>query len=684
MILLLPPALATLDLRATSLSQALPELSKAYGVPMRAAPAIGGEIVILSLKAAPLPELKERLAQTFAAEWRTEADGTLVLNRSTRLRAAEERAFFERRRTVAAELLAGIRKRAKEAPAITGELLARYRRNSEDGRAGGPQTEQDGPEPMLPERRLLSALLAGLTPNDLTHLSDRIVFSNLPTTVQRPLPVSVEPLLVRFENERHLLASLEIGEASDEPPPPTGPIRTLQLTVETEPDALSIELDGYDAAGRLVANDSEETSLLAPDETTVAARESVAVAIAVEPVPSEPKRNAYVFPASPETKAFVAAFGKGTLYTSPQELNTERSAVPPFLDVVARDPLSFALSDVAFEAGRLTNRSVIVRPGDEGIFAGTVVGSGAPHTIEEALNVPKVDLGSPGWLLARPTFPYSSSLAFFDRPGLRDALAAAYADGRLSLDTAMKIATVAPDRGIEPPLIVLPNRMGFGRNYLNLRSLRIFAALGPDGLRRAASGVRVGDLSSEARERLRRLVFGPVATLIRTNDPRPGYVALPFAQDLEAEPTSLLPNGLPPDALVTVTTVAADGVVPVEASLGSGRPTSVEVLATYAFQVKNPRLFPPNTVQQASRWSIARLRQAGREITTLRLDLTTRHHVSLAHQAFGAPSGPEFTMANLPSDLRAAFDAAMSGVEARYKNAEPYVSEGDETPPPRW
>ena len=122
MILLSLPAQAnvTLDLRAASLAQALPRLGQAYGVPMRATSAIGDEIAVFSLKGVALPELKERLAQTFAAEWRTEADGSLILNRSARLRGAEERAFGQAHRVRSPCGVCGGRSAASRRPASAG------------------------------------------------------------------------------------------------------------------------------------------------------------------------------------------------------------------------------------------------------------------------------------------------------------------------------------------------------------------------------------------------------------------------------------------------------------------------------------------------------------------------------------------------------------------------------------
>ena len=692
MILTLPPQTpVTLDVRATSLGVALPRVGEAFGVAMRAAPAIADEIAVLSLKGVTLSDFQARLAAAFAAEWDIASDGTLTLNRSARLRGAEERAYFERRKTGALELIASLRKEAADAPPITPALVERYRKNPPPTDSHDFPRPQGERAPITPERRLLAGLVAGLRPEDLTAVNGRVVYSLDPTPMQRPFPVAVAPLIAQFERERALVNSLQAeGNDGDRPASLTSaPLHTLFLVVQTVPGAVGVELGGYDATGRLVAEESEERTFFS-NEPAQEAERSVAVVAGASPISPGPRSvsppttddpKAYVFPISAESRAFTAALGNGLIFGPLKE--ADRRLAAPFLDVVARDPLSYTLSDIALEAGRLTDRSVIVRAHDEEIFAGFVTERDQPAPIRAGLYVKEIDLSTPGWLVARPDSPYLASLGFFPRPALRKALELAYADGAMRIATASGIAALTPDTGIDAPLAALPQRLAIGRTYLYLPALRMLAEMGEDGRRRAERGVRFDALPSGVQQRLERLIFGPGAIGIRLSEERPGYANLAVAIGPDSEPTWTLPNGIPRDARLTVTTTGADGVVPIDRTLVNGRVFGMDQLASYDYQLRHPKPFSPDARRRAERWRATSLRRAGRETTNVRLDLDARHCFFYSYVAYDAPSGPEFTMATLPPDLKAAFDQAMAGVEARFRDAPAYGEDapGEVTPP---
>ena len=641
-----PPV--TLDVRATPLAKALPMLAKAYVVRMRASPAIGGEIVILSLRDAALPALRERLAAAFAGAWSVERDGTLVFDVDAKARAWEAREEVARKVARVEAVLKLVRDEARTALAFTPER-ARARREA----IGAEETPQTNAPVSSPGRRLFARVLAGMRAADLGLAVEdtRVVFSTRPTPMQRAFAFDVGPILRNWAREEGVWR--ESDPQSSEMTPGT-PDR-LTLAVSGSAEGVAFEMFGTDAKGAPLVAESDEIGFdqEEPDEAPGA------------PGPPDATLEANIeLKPSPESLAFSRAF------PFRQADEGAREEARPFLDVEAREPLSFLASDLAFAVARASGRSLVAAEPDATPAAEFVRSSGSPLRLRDLCRF--LDLGKPGWAVMKSAASERGRRGFAPRAALARALTLAYASPNADLPTLARIAASVQEKGGEPALWPMVARLAPAADDRALLALfgDAATAVGPRVF--SPEGVAIGELPPDLRTRAARLAFVRMATTFEVR-----------ARDGEAvggvfEITTAFPNGLPPEARLRVRAAEEPMFRLTPVSGGEARTLDALGLAIAARERRDPQA-------TEDRYDLDHIRVASQAQNEIGLALALSDGgdagVFETIATIGATDPGTYTLATLPPAARAALSAAEAEL-ARQDRVRASSKAAGESPPP--
>ena len=493
--LLLPATTVTLDVRATALAEALPLIGRACGTPMRAAPTIAEEIVLAHLDRASPSEINSRLANTFAAEWRTAPDGTLVLTPSEKKREADRQSWFALRRARVARRLAEIRKEVAAFPSFDTKTADALRRRAAD--------EEDDPKANAenlptPAKRLLLRLLGARRPEEFETSSPfgRVVFSLTPTELQRPLGPEAADALRDYREEAPLWDLLDPNPVG--PGESARPAARLLLVVSRDPFFTRVTLTLFDALGADLRSATEIFDTIIPDggERKLA--------------PSIPFRLAPGLPQAP-------------------------------LNSLDHEPLAFEASDILLAAARAARRSVVVAPDDNllhhelepegeyegelGRWLGTASGGSASG---------HVAFDAPGWMTVRTEHPYIVRGIFFPRTRLRRAAQALARSSPPSLAAFLEYARLRPDWPSDVPgdfaiIRVTPK----GISLPEITGFRLPAALSREEWTAAERGpIPLTALSPGAREIALETLYGEERSAYAGGEPTSAW---------DDEPTNSVP-----------------------------------------------------------------------------------------------------------------------------------------------
>jgi hypothetical protein len=187
----------TLDIPVQSAYQALNQISRQTGVSMNAIGNVGTEIVFLKVQNRPLKEVMDKLAGVVKAEWRIETNGCYTLIRPQSIVEKENEKQISKQVRLLSKWL-GKQTENLQAPFDPDGIRAiGYRRlrkvSYEDWNDNSPNDDiQD------PVYRAFSRCLKNIDLREVAMLpsNGQVVYSTMPTKVQRRLPTNVVPELV--------------------------------------------------------------------------------------------------------------------------------------------------------------------------------------------------------------------------------------------------------------------------------------------------------------------------------------------------------------------------------------------------------------------------------------------------------------------------------------------------------
>ncbi len=478
MFLFSPPPL---EIRATELARALPQIGERYGVRMRVTPNLAEEIVVARLTDASLEETKDRLAEAFAAKWQVSANGTITLWSDHEAGSAQQRAWIEGRRARVRAEQRRFRK-AVERPLTAqdreayGAALAELR---EQAVRKGQRRNRALPDLPSPMSRLAQRLVASVPPEQLEtgELDSHAVFSTTPTKLQRALPVGTPRAIEAYLRDRAAFGAPTLRETGPTPPP----IGSVTLSVQRATDVIGCSVRVYDVRGVGV-----ESYFLTLDLREVPSRIDPGVDAAIP----------YAFEPSQEVREAEAVF------RSPQRLPFVR--VRPIL---MREPLGFGTSDVLLSAARLADRNLICNPGDAAFAVPVGDGKGDLRAWARGMGGAAALVGE-RWLRVRMLDPHASRLAFVDRKTLRRIVGTLEGE-EPSLEEQTALAPVLPERGRGGTAGMFAWMASSGHfSPSEFPLVKLYAALSPEDRSAAQKEIRIDRLSPVAARRLREYVLG--------------------------------------------------------------------------------------------------------------------------------------------------------------------------------
>lgn len=545
-ILLVDQTKITFDSPAKPAPDVIRALGDQAGVTLRAAPVFARQVVAVSTKGVPLPEVLDRLASTLGGEWRE--DGKVRrLERFVRIARAIER---RERITRVSALRASIAESAKasqiEAPFTEKEALDVVADAlSTSGRQGERASLR------APAGRLLHRLLDDEVLFAMTALapSERLVWTSRPHPSQKPFSSRQEDALAKFTAELKTWQTAVTSSAAysggvlgdrSEMAVTGVPSRTL-LIVQRHAGGQGFNAKVYvtDRSGRIIG------------------RQILNVNESIPPIPLTPVKDEKV-----DLRLSERGQRMARLISNPREGWTGDLA-----DVTRRDPLEGVSELVVEAASRRRTNVIAVLP--DNVFRAYPSLQKGPQSATSALNLTS-RFGaryeeSNDWAIITPSLPWTEERVRTDRPSLEKMLLQLARGGSILETLGAYMASASEGAwswgGIDYSLA--------DACIANLKDQASTHQLPPDGLALACFGA----LSSEQKTALLRNGTTPVVRLpqaFRTNIERMAYripgmrlVRRPPESDaaalrdlelsLATENTEVLPEGLPNESTLTLT-----------------------------------------------------------------------------------------------------------------------------------
>jgi len=548
--------------RGTTVGAMLTEISKQTGVQMGAVPETKDEIVIVSVHDAPLKDFQLNLSQAIGAKWRT-SGGVARLVRPIELDRAQERAERQLRIAEVTAGIAKLRKRVSQQPEFDAKTAQTTAQKLDDLYTKYKGHLSDSPgleavvaiEPQTPSGRLAIAAVSSLSISQIADVgpTERIVYSTSPTAVQRPMPGDFSAAIQRFQEEQQLytdaLKRLPIGQSpyyGSKDISRTGPddLASVMLITSRSPynPSLSVSVrlvrkDGTIANGARSLLNLEESTMTTPP-------------IADGKVP--------LSPTSLQFMASIAELQKGKSFL------TDKDLIEKLTNPEKTDPLSYIAAEGVLALG--SEKNTIACVPDSGFLepAFTAVDQGKTLDLNHFSNWLTVncDVKHEGsWLVATPKRMIETRALRVDRAIFGQFLRRSIANNGIVLEDLSNFVGRMPYRYMDSlvPMVaflVLPDLIA-AVDEKTVELLRVYGRLRPEQLAdlQALKTVQVGSLDPASIADLNHLVFRA--------DPAIGYTSRSrqFVESTLTEVTCAMPNGVPPDATLSMNTNSQDAVI---------------------------------------------------------------------------------------------------------------------------
>ena len=669
--------------RGEAVESIVKRVSKSTGLSLATVPETGQEIVLVSLKNAPLKEFKDRLAASIGASW-TEDHGVTRLIRTRKQFddqiAAERKLRIDEVKTG----LANLRKRMDAQPsfdtaaahALAVELDAintKYKGHLSDS----PGLEaRIALEPRTPTGRLVVSIVGSLTPEEIADvgLGERIVYSTTPTPMQRAVTADLSALVSRYESEHQTYAD-ELKRF------PVGQGFAQQSGDETEIRAADVSQVVF-ATERSPYNPNltVRLSLVRRDGTIMATATSLLDL-------GESKRidspiGAGKLELSASSKAFMGAIDqlqKGKTFMDDKNLLAKLGEPEKF------DPLSFVAAEGVF--GLAKDRNVIACIPDDGFVEPAFMAMADPTHIDLAkfsnwlTNKCEVT-ATEGWFVTSPRRKVLTRDLRVDRHVMGQFFRTSIENGGVSLDETSDMVSNMPRDYMDTivPMMaffLLPD-LNAGVSDRNVELLRVYGQMTQEQRLAMKNGrpVSVSVLSASSKAELNHLIFRADPPLEVATFSRPGQANSEPVDTISSEITVALPRGIPDRATLSMTSNSADAVLLDGGSTPSANymPMTADRLAYVLFS--GQKADPTDKREQVH---IERYRYGQTRVLMFNLSITENISANLEfHETSFPRKADSIPFAQLP----AAFKNAVADAMIRLKNQPNSGSSPTKVPPP--
>lgn len=702
-----------------SVRQVIDAIAQQTGSKLSTAPVMNNEIVVLSVKEAPLKDVLQQISDITAGEWVQAGELTTLTRSQSKLRVDQE-AELKQRMAGLQKSLDQLRKAAGD-PVTEKDVMEAMRLQEQlnkdqknDDWDRGRYEKLRAINARRPIRRGLTQLLQSIDLKTLASLrsGDRVVFSSAPTPMQKPLPSSASSILRTMVAESKMWAKFAPKPVDNEATvysdgdevveqvamPYYGGGDTLtempaKMLIAAEVSEMMGNFGGvqctlmaFDQKGKQMASQSHQLSFF--DE-----REAEKAFGGLAPKDSDKE-----IVLSPESKEIMTKIG--SLYGgmgSERSVQTQLSekAQAMLMNPEKHDPLTFVCSDsfLAFAAAKNTNFIASV-PDIAFIFAFFArTGKITVEMFETMLNQPFLmqHQEANGWLTYRSTNAYGDRLDRTDRAATGQFVRTVVAEGRASLDVRAAYALKSPSSMgfMDMAMFCVSlltndmNNMGdwgmSGREYLKL-----YGTLTAAQRTHLVKGgkIQAGSMSPLQLQIIRRIVYGSrqfggpgLQYTPPTVEPKEGSLPDPefydeMEQSLMSEPTEALPNGIPNYSEFTMSSRGYD-VLFLSSTKGKrpmmGGPSEIDQVAWSLTAQERPDLFP--YMQDEDR-HIDRFSPASAVEYTLTLQFRPDLSANSTLSDYQKP-GAAVPLEQLPADILKRLKDAMAKQKEMYKDMKP-------------
>lgn len=630
----------SLDEPAMPLRRLLPIVSKAAGVEILASGNVSQDVVLLKVKEQPVGEVLRRIAEEDGAEVEPTKTGFRLVRTTSSERKEHQGALARRIASMRPELesiATTLNQPADERAYRTLYPMLKGERE----KVGGSWTRNGSntSHARMPATRAVMRAIRLVPLDVLANLQegDSVVYSNLPTKLQRPLP-ALEDVLRTFRREQNAwadavtkLGKLEPNQYAEDPfrhadPIDVSPARAVLIVSRTNSaDASFVRLVMLDRRG-------EEVGLASYGLVSTEMQRGMSEFL-------KPSDGTLV-PMSAETKAFLGGLPRRD-GTGPEVPTPE--AVALLSKPEEYDPLSYGATDLVRDLAG--DRPIVAVLPDTVWFVGLFT-PGPLKRSNRAMFASMAEAREEGgWLLVRPREPEMTRRNRVDRRVLGTFIRTIVAAKRVPLDAYAEYAWKAS--GATYDYVGVPMAMLFDDPTFNpdvsWRSLRFYGSLSVVDRAALLSGAtkRWVNLSPEQRELASQIVAKDVRSMQVVAD---GPVV--HSPTLWREPTEIYADGF--------------GALTVALSRSEDEPLVCASTTNPAAKQWKRVLDPQNaghTVAQLNGPAFDRFAIVKRTIYSLQLSARPGFQAGATLEDVALPGSPLKPISELPGDVQAKFEA---------------------------
>ena len=669
--------------RGETVESIVRSVSKSTGVPLATVPETGQEIVLVSLRSAPIKEFKDGLATAVGGTWKEDHG----VNRLIRTRKQfDDQAAAERKLRIdeVKTGLANLKKRMDVQPtfdtaaahALAVELDAintKYKGHLSDS----PGLEaRIALEPRTPTGRLVVSIVGSLTPEEIADvgLGERIVYSTTPTSVQRSVTADLSALINRYESEHQTYADelkrFPVGQgfaqrSGDEREIRAADVSQVVFATERSPynPNLTVRLSLVRRDGTIMAS---ATSLLDLGESKR----------------TDSQIGSDKVELSASSIAFMGAIDqlqKGKTFMGDKNLLAMLGEPEKF------DPLSFVAADGVF--GLAKDKNVIACIPDDGFVEPAFMAMADPKHIDLAkfsnwlTNKCEVT-ATKDWFVASPRRKALTRELRVDRHVMGQFFRTSIENGGVSLDATSDMVSKMPRDYMDSivPMMaffLLPD-LNAGVSDRNIEILRVYGQMTQEQRLAMKNGqpISVSVLSAASKAELNHLIFRADSPLDVATFSLPGQPNSEPVDTISSEITVALPRGIPDRATLSMTSNSANAVLLDGGSSPSANymPMTAESLAYVLFS--GQKADPTDKREQVH---IERYRYG--QTRALRFNLSITENIS-SNSEFHETSFPRKSESIPYAQLPDAFKKAVADAMTQLKKQPNSGSGPTKVPPP--
>ncbi|HWA82905.1 MAG TPA: hypothetical protein VG820_05710 [Fimbriimonadaceae bacterium] len=679
------------------------QLSQVAHVPMMAPAAFQSDIVAVRVKDAPLKDLLDRIGDLTAGVWEMKPEGYVLVRSSEKLRAEEaaELAYqvgmFQKQIDKQKKALANMQPWTEQEAKSVAFGLSDAQKVNQNGTFDSKawQRIQDF-DSKAPGGRAIARVVANLQAKDLAALPTdyKIVFSDRPNRLQRPMPDSVMPALKNLVAEQNLWADVAgriIGDQNGGMYSTAGwmkkafrgQVGKVLLTVAKSENGgnfnASIELMVADQKGAVIVRGTQNLNTYGFDEEFKM------------PTPQAGEKE---IPPSPFDEAVRSVFlgpgdRKGTL---------PKALIDQLVNPEKVEPLSIMAGDLLVRMAGVQDTNMVACLPDDAFMTGFMAGQGktTPSMLLKILGVYLNVHQGDGWVTMVSKMPVLARSERVDRAALGTYVRAVYAKGHASLDDAAAYAVAAPGQMWDSLGFVLSMMIAKNQetNYYDANMLRFYAKLEPFQRQTLEKGgaLALSSLQPALMELVNKMVFGENSNIQPTQDQ-----SSPLNEDdwdsfyngLSREPTELFAQGLPANSELKLADTSSKVVMSPPTAGPNGimfgsQDMGPEEIAQALYAKERPGIFP--WLDQQTPFDERKFTYGTRRSLNFTFQFGKVATLAQALQDMSYDFTEPVTYDKLPSDFRKLVADRLAEIRKEYANVKPgqfgNPVGGQATPPP--